>query len=106
MFLPLDLDDARAILAGSNCGEPVGYRVITTDPELTGPPCDRGCLAPGSSPHYHAEPTGFTLIGTTGIVDTDLDLNPYAVRMIYPFGGDLYEKLSAAHDRHTEKKGS
>lgn len=74
--------EARQILAINNCGEPVGYKPLKADTSNE-PPCNRGCLAPGSSPHRHSVLVGYRLTGTTGYVETDVDLNPRSVGTIH-----------------------
>jgi hypothetical protein len=47
----------------------IGWRIITETPD--GPPCDKGCLAPGSSPHRHSIDAGFLLVTESGIYEFD-----------------------------------
>lgn len=50
----------------------VGWRTLTTyDKEEAA--CDLGCLAPGSSPHWHATLTGYQLATSNGLYEFDLD---------------------------------
>lgn len=79
----LDIVEAKRILRVNNGGEPVGYRRLRKPTTLT--PCDQGCLAPGSSPHFHAIVTGYVLMGTTGWVEVDAALVPVAVGTVHPF---------------------
>jgi hypothetical protein len=75
--------EAIAVLAASNCGSPVGYRVIR---EANAPRCYQDCLAPGSSPHAHPKVIGYLLVGTTGTVETNADLMPHRSSTLHPFG--------------------
>lgn len=77
--------EAKAIdmLTASNCGSPVGYRIIR---EANAPRCYQGCLAPGSSPHSHPRVIGYLLVGTTGTVETDAYLKPHRVSTLRAFG--------------------
>lgn len=73
--------EAKELLAANTCGEPVGYQVLWEDVGRT--PCPDGCLAPGSSPHYHACPAGYVFLGTAGWVRTDANLAPQAAGRLY-----------------------
>lgn len=60
---------ARDYLAGADMGDPIGFRTVRE--QLTTEPCDRGCLAMGSSPHVHTRIAAYELIGTGGILTID-----------------------------------
>jgi hypothetical protein len=83
VHLELDQAEARRILRVNRTGSPVGYRRLSA--AATTEPCDKGCLAPGSSAHFHTVTTGWLLIGTTGYVEVDAGLTPQAVGMLHPF---------------------
>ena len=53
-------------------GEPVhGWRAITAP--STDTPCQDGCLAPGSSPHYHTHIVAYMVITDRSYLEFDLD---------------------------------
>jgi hypothetical protein len=62
-------------------GTPVGFRALTE----SGPDCQGGCLAPGSSPHSHSIVTAWELIGTTGILTVDPQGNCVRDSTVHPF---------------------
>jgi hypothetical protein len=68
-----DFAEAKHILRVNRCGDPVGFYAMRE--RISGEPCKAGCLAPGSSPHYHLSIIGWTLIGTEGLVEMDADMS-------------------------------
>lgn len=75
--------EIAALAAGAGIGEPVGFWTETE--QTSNEPCLRGCLAPGSSPHFHTRTVGWTLIGTTGALTVDTNGVGVRVRSIHPF---------------------
>lgn len=51
---------------------------------LTETPCDKGCMAPGSSPHYHTEVVGWRIVGPTYVIEVTTDMVPTRDKVLHP----------------------
>ncbi len=49
----------------------IGWRAVTE--RATDDPCEEGCLAPGSSPHFHTVITGYIVITDRSYLKFNLD---------------------------------
>ena len=64
---PISKEDAFGYLEE----EPTGFKAILEEFDKNEPPCNDGCLAPGSSPHWHPKIKFWRLFGANGYTDVD-----------------------------------
>jgi len=57
---PAPVHEAAHILATSHNERVIGFKALTKN--ATEEPCDKGCMAPGSSPHYHSIVTSYLVV--------------------------------------------
>ncbi len=81
-----DINEVRSTFEENN-GTLVGWQYIKAEPDWDNP-CQKGCLAPGSSPHHHSVYIGYRFIGHRGILETDLNYMGLKVSTVYPFAED------------------